>query len=212
MMVAKITYLVDSILDVWQQIDSFLLRESQERHEIHRKYVMSIMLQRDFDDSRITSELEEVLDTIISSPQVVVVVQAGEDQTRTNADIDKWPGADEWGTNLIIAGAMDVYTGKIFPFSKAGQHLTVLAPGEVECAIRGEVAIGNGDLDTIATGSELAAALVTSLIAYFLSLRDLDVTLQGGQATVPFNMKWFLVAHAKRLFGLPDIWNQLPAS
>lgn len=140
-----------------------------------------------------------------------MVVQAGEDQTRTNADIDKWPGADEWGTNLIVAGAIDVYTGKIFPFSKARQHLTVLAPGEVECEIRGEVAIGKGDLDSIATGTDLAAALVTGLIAYFLSLRDLK-TLQGSQTTVPFNMKWFLVAYAKRLFGLPGIWNQLPAS
>ncbi|MCJ1268543.1 hypothetical protein MMC22_008431 [Lobaria immixta] len=56
--IAKVTNLVDSVLDVWKQIDNFLLRESQLGHEVHGKYVMSIMLQWDFNDPRITSELE----------------------------------------------------------------------------------------------------------------------------------------------------------
>ena len=133
--IAKITCWVDSVLDVWSQIDSFLRRESQLGHEVHGKYVMSIMLQWDLDDPRITSELEGVLDTIIRSHQVVVVVQAGEDPTKTNADIDKWPGVRERRTGLIVVGAMDVSTGRMYPFSKAGQHLTINAPGEVECAI-----------------------------------------------------------------------------
>lgn len=71
-----------------------------------------------------------------------------------------------------------------------GSHCTIytIANAEVERAIRGEVAIGEGDLRTIATGTDLATASATGLIAYLLSLRDFDVTLRGVKQTLQYEM------------------------
>lgn len=152
------------------------------------------MIQWDFDDPGITSQLEGVLDTITRFHQVVVVVQAGEDPTGTNANIDKWPGANESRTGLIVVGAMDVFTGRMYPFSQAGRHLTVNAPGHSECAI------GEEDGYTFTTGTDVAAAQVAGLVAYLLSLRDLDEILRTSQSTIPLNMRWLLVANSKLYF------------
>ena len=62
------------------------------------------------------------------------------------------------------------------------------------------------------TGTDVAAALVTGVIVYLLSLRDLDGDLRTSETLVPFSMKWFLRTNSKQYFGLPAIWNQLPAA
>lgn len=163
--IATVGSLVGSLLDVFSQIDNALLDKVKLGEEVIGKYVMSLMVEWGLGDSRITMQLEWVFRRIVNEHQVMVVVSAGRDPSNSNSRIDTWPASIQGILDLIVVGAVDVHTGRMYPFSKAGILLTVNAPGEARCAV--------GSLYDIWTGPDLAAAQVTGLAAYFLSLQDI---------------------------------------
>lgn len=162
------------------------------------------MVEWGLGDSRITMQLEWVFRRIVNEHQVMVVVSAGRDPSNSNSRIDTWPASIQGILDLIVVGAINVHTGIMYPFSKAGTLLTVKAPGEARCAV--------GSLYDIWTGPDLAAAKVIGLAAYFLSLQDITDYLRNNVYSIPWNIKYFIGrSAAKKLHGgLPAIWNLLP--
>lgn len=202
--IATVGSLVGSLLDVFNQIDNFLLDKVKLGEEVIGKYVMSLMVEWGLGDSRITMQLEWVFRRIVNDHQVTVIVSAGRDPSNSNSRIDTWPASIQGILDIIVVGAVNVHTGIMYPFSKAGILLTVNAPGEARCAV--------GSLYDIWAGPDLAAAEVTGLAAYYLSLRDITDYLRDNTYSIPWNLKHFIGRSAAKILhgGLPAIWNLLP--
>lgn len=218
----KIAPWTSSLLDAFGQIANYLDRRYRAGEPVWGYSVMSVMAQWDRLDSEITMRLRFALGALLKLFQVVVVVQAGMDSANLNSGINRWPANAENEYDLIVVGAVEVKTGRMYPYSKAGPFLTVNAPGVVQCAVQDDGEDDgeeygeddeeiDGGLYSIESGTDVAAAQVAGVIAYFLSLRDTGPYLRRNPARIPATVKEYIKDTAFKLMndGHPAIWNLL---
>lgn len=200
--VAKITTLVASLLDVFMQIDNLLVDKFVGGEDVRGKYVMSFRAEWDDVDWRTGGELDWVLLLLVKGWQVTVVVPAGDDPRKRNSDIDLQLKMSAGRLDFLVVGAVNINTGKLYGFSKGGDWLTVSAPGFVKCA--------DGSGYKKHSGTDLAAAQVLGVVAYTLSLPDVAGNLQAtNRYTLAMGMERFIIQSAKTTkAGLRAIWNQ----
>lgn len=116
-------------------------------------------------------EIEKYIKELAEKYQVVVVAASGQDfeSSLVYPDVSTWPAQLSLTTNIITVGAVRVTdgadNGQRYEWSSGGTALTVQAPGEGECAVQQA-----GDAFDSFRGTSVAAATVSGLVAYFLSL------------------------------------------
>ena len=206
-----------SVLDVLVQIINYLVDKNVRAERVAGYHVMSIMTQWDNDDAegededkRTNRRFEVLLDLLIKYFQVIVVVPAGTDSTYKNSDINRWPATIERRHDIIVVGAVEVKTGETYSFSRGGPFLSVNAPGSVKCAS------GRGPSSYMRRrGTDVAAAQVAGLAAYFLSVDTIGPSARRLESSISRWMKNFIMTTASypRVDDeLPAIWNLLGSS
>ena len=113
-----------------------------------------------------------------------------------------WPATAERRHDIIVVGAVEVRTSKMFSFSRGGPFLSVSAPGLVKCA-RNQA----GSSSIIRHGTDVAAAQVAGLVAYLLSLDDIGPQLRQIENQIARRVKSFvsLIACKRMDDGFPAI-------
>lgn len=209
-LIAKIYTTLSSLVDVLARVFNYLSDKRLAGKNVQGYHVMSFMLVWDQQDEKITARFDELLDLLIKYLQLVVVVPAGNDDKNLNSPINQWPGMSSRRHDIIVVGAIDVKTGKTYPFSRGGPFLSLNAPGEVLCAN-----VPNKDEISYVyrRGTSAAAGQVTGLIAYLLSLDDIGQTLRKDPVNIPATVKYYLQNTASKRVDdyFPAIWNLLPA-
>lgn len=117
----------------------------------------------------------ELITKLVEEYEVVMVAQAGSSSSTGQAkyeDVDTWPALLSERYPIITVGAVssdynDPEYGKRFPWSLGGNAVSVSAPGNGICTGR------NGNVG-YSEGSSFAGAIVSGLVAYFLSIPQLN--------------------------------------
>lgn len=140
-------------------------------------------------------KLKERIKRLLNEFQAVVVAVAGDTSVGSVEDSLRFIPATystEKNFPLIVVGALDIKTGKKFDWSLAGDHVTLLAPGYTSCALNQA-----GDSTVMLRGTSLAAALITGVAGYLLSLNDLGQTFRSaGVKSIPLAVRSWLVDKA----------------
>ncbi|MCJ1423009.1 hypothetical protein MMC29_000890 [Sticta canariensis] len=206
-MVTVVSKLLGSLLDALVQVANVLHGKLLRGEKVKGYHVMMVTLQWDNTDQEVMTYFEDLLDLLIRYFQVVVVVPAGADPYLGHGDINRWPATAERRHDIIVVGAVDIRTRKAMPWSRGGPFLSVSAPGIVRCAQNQ----GVSPL-TRKTGTDVAAAQVAGLVAYFLSLDDVGPYLRQHIEIIPRWVKTYITTVAS--YQKPDdgdlaIWNLL---
>lgn len=155
------------------------------------------------------------------SQQAVVVTSAGFTTTSTKSpNIDHWPAALAETMDIIAVGGVHTYPagqprkqeyGLSIPSSKGGPALTVRAPGEGYCAKGNSYSRWAYREAWSVMGSDFPTAIVSGLVAYFLSIPPLrEKLLQKEPLRLPRTMKNYLrfMSRARDADGLVmSVWN-----
>ena len=134
-------------------------------------------------DLHILSMVERYLKLLYIKYGTVIVVTAGEvPRGTTNTEIDTYPAALAEFQPIITVGAVNIYDGQAYPWSKGrlGQKLLkISAPGFVTCA--------GPDPNQIFSelGGHVAAGQVGGLVAYLLSHPAIGFKLRANSLTDP---------------------------
>lgn len=110
-----------------------------------------------------------------------------------------WPATAERRHEIIVVGAVEVRTSKMFSFSRGGPFLSVNAPGLVKCA-RNQA----GSSSIIRQGTDVAAQ-VAGLAADLLSLDDIGPHLRQIEDRIAGRVKAFMIACKRMDDGFPAI-------
>lgn len=207
-MIVKVSPNLSSLIDVFVQIANYLNAKSRLGQDVKGYHVMSIMIQWDNKDRAETVAFNEILDLLINYFQLVIVVPAGWDNTEQNSDINMWPASAERRHNIIVVGAVNIRTGRTYPFSRGGPFLTVNAPGNVKCA-RNQAP---GRFFMTRIGVDVATAQVAGLVAYLLSLDNVGPILRRDPAMISLRVKYYIrnvAAYTRSNGDFPSIWNLL---
>lgn len=198
---------VSSVVDAFVQISNYLISKNVRAEKVAGYHVMSIMVQWDNTDEEINRRFDVLLDLLIKYFQVIVVVPSGTDTSYRNSDINRWPATTERRHDIIVVGGVEVHSGRTYTFTRGGPFLSVNAPGYTKCAS------GRGPGSYMRRrGTDVAAAQVAGLIAYFLSLDNIGPAVRRNEINIPRWMKHFITTTAsyKRLDDdFPAIWNLL---
>lgn len=143
--------------------------------------------------------------------QVIVVTPAGQSEENENPVIGQWPAMLSLDFDIITVGAVDPWRnspnfGERLPFTASGPAMTVRAPGDGYCARQ---VPGEPDGAALVGGSDFAAAHVTGLVAYFLSIYPLKIRMLK-EVLLPKAMKNYLQAMSKKRGWdekVPSVWN-----
>lgn len=153
--------------------------------------------------------------------EAIVVTSAGFTTTSTQSTIiDHWPAALAQTMDIIAVGAVQTYPtnlvtkkqyGNTIPGSKSGPALTVRAPGQGYCARGTSVSRWTYRESWSLIGSDFPTAIVSGLVAYFLSIPPLrEKLLQKDPLRLPRAMKIYLklMSRARDEAGLVmSVWN-----
>lgn len=146
--------------------------------------------------------VERMIASLAQNYQAVVVAHAGRDDEEDYADITVWPAVLATKYDIITVGAVHSEPGadfgKRFLWSCGGLSLTVSAPGNGKC-----------DTGNFVQGPSFAAAIVSGLVAYFLSLPGLTEYFLS-QPNLPLAVKDYLEdSSIRRYFAQTSVWNGL---
>lgn len=153
--------------------------------------------------------------------QAIVVTSAGFTTTSTKSTIiDHWPAALAETMDIIAVGGVQTSRtnkannqeyGFTIPGSKGGPALTVSAPGQGYCAKGTSVSRWTYREAWSLIGSDFPTAIVSGLVAYFLSIPPLrEKLLQKDPLRLPRSMKLYLkfMSRARDLEGqVKSVWN-----
>ncbi len=153
--------------------------------------------------------MEEYIKSLAEDFQAVVVVSAGRDVDNDYGDINLWPPILSLKYDIITVGAVQSVDspdyGRIFPWSRGGDALTVAAPGNGLCASLENQAY-------IWEGASFAGAVVSGLVAYFLSIPYLN-NYFGSQPNLPAAVKGYVKQMTYRRFqAQTSVWNGLDST
>lgn len=160
------------------------------------------------------SRMRDLIQALVGF-QVIIVTSAGQsDNGNQNPIINTYPAMLSLEFDIITVGAVDPWRGspdfgKPLPFTASGPSITVRAPGEGYCAmvmdsepLQQQRPVGVGPVgDAVEQqpvgGADFAAAHVTGLVAYFLTIYPLR-TKMLKEVLLPKTMKNYLQAMSKK--------------
>lgn len=139
--------------------------------------------------------------------QVIIVTSAGQNEyshNNQNPSINTWPAMLSLEFDIITVGAVDPWRtspnfGNPLPLTASGPAITVRAPGDGYCAMDTR-ATSDGEeqqQQQPVRGADLAAAHVTGLVAYFLTIYPLRTEMLR-EVLLPKTMKNYLQAMSKK--------------
>lgn len=152
---------------------------------------------------------------MVEEYEVVLVAQAGSSVGTVQAeygDVDTWPALLSERYPIITVGAVssdnnDPEYGKRFPWSLGGDAISVSAPGNGYCTeLNGNVGYSEG--------SSFAGAVVSGLVAYFLSIPQLNSYFRSLPAgTLPGVVRDYVKRlEYKRYQAQESVWGGLDAN
>lgn len=157
----------------------------------------------------IALRIEGLVQTLTRDYQVVLVASAGEDFDESYGDIGIWPGRFASDYDMITVGAVQSEAGedfgRRFAWSAGGDAVSVSGPGNGLCASLDD------ELYTV-EGASFANAVVSGLVAYFLSIQALQKHFQN-QPNLPAAVRDYLVSMSSRRYEAQrSVWNGLDYS
>lgn len=167
-----------------------------------------------------TERLKDLIQKLVSQ-QAIVVTSAGFTTTSTESTIiDHWPAALAETMDIIAVGGVQTSPagqprkqeyGLIIPGSKGGPALTVRAPGQGYCAKGTSYSRWAYRESWSLIGSDFPTAIVSGLVAYFLSIPPLREKLsRKDPLRLPRAMKNYLrfMSRARDVDGVVmSVWN-----
>lgn len=146
--------------------------------------------------------VERLIASLAQNYQAVVVTHSGRNDEEDYAEIEVWPAVLATKYDIITVGAVHsepgAEFGKRFPWSCGGLALTVSAPGNGRC-----------NAGSFVEGATFAAAIVSGLAAYFLSLPGLAEYFRS-QPNLPLAVKEYLEdSSIRRYLAQTSVWNGL---
>lgn len=154
----------------------------------------------------IALRIESLVQTLTRDYQAVLVASAGEDPDENYGDTSVWPGLFASDYDMITVGAVQSEEGddfgRRFAWSAGGDAVSVSGPGNGLCASL------DGELNSV-EGASFATAVVSGLVAYFLSIQALQRHFQN-QPNLPAAVRAYIVSMSSRRYeAQASVWNGL---
>lgn len=155
------------------------------------------------------SKMERLISELVRMNVVIVTASGQDERTDFPDSIDILPAKFASNHDIITVGAVyatdDPDTnGRRYGWSHGGENVVVSAPGSGMC-----VSSDDPSGFQVADGTGISAAVVTGLVAYYLSLPDLGNHLRGF-ANIPQAVIQYLDYKSYPRFGaVESIWNGL---
>lgn len=158
------------------------------------------------------SELQYLIAEIETRYQAVMVTSSGVNWKESYADVNTWPALFSQTNNIIVVGSVLAATtsqdrlenGEVFPWSPGGEgQVTVFAPGNGACLGPGRRILHD------ARGGNISTAIVSGLVAYFLSLPDLGEYFRQLDNLPEGISKYLQGLQYKRFANQLSVWNGL---
>lgn len=158
------------------------------------------------------SELQYLMAEIETRYQAVMVTSSGTNWKEPYADVNTWPALFSQTNNIIVVGSVLAATmsqdglenGQVFPWSPGGEgQVTVFAPGNGACVGPGRRILND------ARGGNISTAIVSGLVAYFLSLPDLGDYFRQLDNLPEGIAKYLQDLQYKRFASQLSVWNGL---
>lgn len=159
------------------------------------------------DGAPVSQLLVDYMQDLVVSKHAVVVTSAGRDEENRWSDIVHMPARLGASYDIITVGAVNAEPGPTYgarySWSPGGDALTVTGPGCGMCQIP-------NDKGFQMEGPSMAGAVVSGLVAYFLSIPELQAHFQA-QANLPLAVKEFLQStmSIRRFQAQKSVWNGL---
>lgn len=219
LIIVKINSLIGSFLDALGKIILDLQRFGKEKSRgwtvINVSGTWSAPLAPKAESQPDAARMLELIAKLVEEYEVVVVAQAGSSIGTVQAeyeDVDTWPALLSERYPIITVGAVssdnnDPEYGKRFPWSLGGNAISVSAPGNGICTeLNGNVGYSEG--------SSFAGAVVSGLVAYFLSIPQLNSYFRSLPAgTLPGVVRDYVKRlEYKRYQAQESVWGGLDAN
>lgn len=163
------------------------------------------------------SQLQKLFNELVYKYQTIVVTSAGTNDREAYADINSWPSLLAAEVDIITVGSVaavrghskdglhkGLSNGQRYPWSVGGDLLTVNGPGNALCAGK--------NINTpveLAEGGSISHAIVTGLVAYFLSLEDLGGWFRRQNRTPKAMIRYLKMMSYRRYVRELSVWNGL---
>lgn len=151
--------------------------------------------------------LMDYMQDLVVSKHAVVVTSAGRDEENSWGEIVHMPAGLGASYDIITVGAVNPEPGPTYgaryAWSPGGDALTVTGPGRGMCQIP-------NDKGFQMEGPSMAGAVVSGLVAYFLSIPELQAHFRA-QSNLPLAVKNFLqtTMSIRRYQAQKSVWNGL---
>lgn len=159
------------------------------------------------DGAPLSQLLMDYMQNLAVSKSAVVVTSAGRDEENSWGEIVHMPAGLAGSYDIITVGAVDPEPGPNYgaryAWSRGGDNLAVSGPGRGMCQIP-------DDKGFQMEGPSIAGAVVTGLVAYFLSIPELNAYFRS-QPNLPLAVKEFLQStmSIRRYQAQKSVWNGL---
>lgn len=179
LIIVKISALIGSFLDalgkIMKELQQFGKKASRGWTVINVSGTWPAPLDPQAESRSDSARMLNLIFNLVEEYEVVLVAQAGSSLGTVQdeyGDVDTWPALLSERYPIITVGAVisdsnDPEYGKRFPWSLGGNAISVSAPGNGFCTeLNGRVEYSEG--------SSFAGAVVSGLVAYFLSIPQLN--------------------------------------
>lgn len=179
LVIVKISSSIGSFLDalgkIMEDIQQFGKKANRGRTVINVSGTWSAPLGPQAESQPDAARMLKLIAELVEEYEAILVAQAGSSVGTVHAeygDVDTWPALLSERFPIITVGAVSSDNngpeyGKRFPWSLGGDAISVSAPGNGFCTeLNGNVGYSEG--------SSFAGAVVSGLVAYFLSIPQLN--------------------------------------
>ena len=159
------------------------------------------------DGAPLSQLLMDYIHDLVVSKHAVVVTSAGRDEENSWGEIVHLPAGLAGSYDIITVGAVNPEPGPNYgaryAWSRGGDALTVSAPGRGMCQI-------SDNKGFQMEGPSMAGAVVSGLVAYFLSIPELNAHFRS-QPNLPLAVKEYIQStmSIRRYQAQKSIWNGL---
>lgn len=219
LIIVKISPLIGSFLDalgkIMEELQQFGKKASRGWTVINVSGTWPAPLDPQAESQSDSARMLKLIANLVEEYEVVLVAQAGSSDGTVQAeygDVDTWPALLSERYPIITVGAVssdnnDPEYGKRFPWSLGGNAISVSAPGNGFCTeLNGRVEYSEG--------SSFAGAVVSGLVAYFLSIPQLNSYFRSLPAgTLPGVVRDYVKRlEYKRYQAQESVWSGLDAN
>lgn len=174
------------------------------------------------EEAIVSQRFKELLGPLVNDHQAIVVTTAGEeDDLNPTNNIKTYPAKLSLTHDIVVVGAVLVskdlsQNGISYPSSSAFREQNILyAPANGLCDRAISIPSNNNPITTGPSSSILSTAIVSGLVAYFLSLPDLaNSKFRKGGVNTPASVIEYLQQMSYSRSGggnVPAVWNGLDA-